>query len=143
MAVTKISIAAAQAACDAIVDLLDSGAGTAYFRIYDGTPPADLSVAVTSQVLLAELDLSNPAFGAAADGNPGAVATANSITAEASAPAGGTAAWFRIFNRNGDAVIDGDVTATGGGGALELNSTTIGAGANVSISSWTFTVDET
>lgn len=61
------------------------------------------------------MDLPNPAFGAAADGTGKATATADCTPAlsDSSANASGTASWFRVINRNGDAVIDGSVgTAT-------------------------------
>lgn len=142
MANTTISNAAAIAACDALVDLLDAGAGAAVLKIYDGSQPANPDVAVSGQTLLAELTCSDPAFGNAADDNPGAIATANAITDDSSANATGTAAWFRAEDSNGNAIIDGDVTATGGGGDLELDSTSISAGTTVSVTSWTVTHPE-
>jgi hypothetical protein len=42
--------------------------------------------------------LSNPAFGASTDANPGALATANAITDDSSADNTGTAGWFRAKN---------------------------------------------
>jgi hypothetical protein len=67
---TRISNAAAIAACDAIVDRVDLG-GAGKLRIYDGTQPADPDTAVSTQVLLAEITLANPAFNSATDANPG------------------------------------------------------------------------
>jgi len=138
---TRISNAAAIAACDAIVDRLDIG-GAGKLRIYDGTQPNDPDTAVSSQVLLAELTLSNPAFGNAADANPGGRATASSITADSSADATGTATWFRAINGSGTAVIDGSVGTTSSFD-LQLNTTSIVAGGNVAVTSWTFTMPET
>ena len=137
---TRISNAAAIAACDAIVDRLDLG-GTAKVRIYSGTQPTDPDTAIGAQVLLAELTCSATAFGSAADANPGGRATANAITADSSADAAGTAAWFRAINGSGTAVIDGSVGTSAAD--MILNTTTITLGANVSVSSWTFTVPET
>lgn len=137
---TRISNAAAIAACDAIVDRLDLG-GAGKVRIYSGTQPTDPDTAIGAQVLLAELTLANPAFGSAADANPGGRATASAITADSSADAAGTAAWFRAINGSGTAIIDGSVGTSGAD--MNLNSVSITLGANVSISSWTFTVPET
>jgi hypothetical protein len=143
MANTDISAAAAIAACNGIVDLIDGGTPPGLLRIYDGSKPADPDVAVGAQVLLAELTLSNPAFGGAVDASPGGRATASTITDDSSANATGTAAWFRVVQGGGNTgVIDGDVSATGGGGDLQLNSTAIQSGAQVSITSWTFTVPQ-
>jgi hypothetical protein len=137
---TRISNAAAIAACDAIVDQLDAGAGAALIRIYDGTQPADPDTAITSQVLLAELTCSDPAFGSAVDGTGKATATASAITADSSANATGTATWFRAVTSTGTAVIDGTVGTSGTD--MILNTTSISSGQNVAITSWTFSVDE-
>jgi hypothetical protein len=143
MANTDISNAAALAACNGIVDLLDGGTPPGKLRIYSGSKPAGPDEAIGAQTLLAELTLSNPAFGNAADANPGGRATAGTITDDSSANATGTASFFRAVQGGGNTgVIDGDVTATGGGGDLQLNSVSIQAGAQVSITSWTFTVPE-
>ena len=137
---TRITNAAAKAACDAIVDLCDVG-GAGKLRIYDGTQPTDADTAIGAQVKLAELALGNPAFGAAADANPGGRATANAVTADSSADATGTATWFRVVNNAGTTLWDGSVGTSGCD--MNLNSVSITLGANVSISSWTFTVPET
>jgi hypothetical protein len=137
---TRISNAAAIAACDAIVDLIDGGAGAGLLRIYDGTQPTDPDTAIGAQNLLAELTLSDPAFGAAADAAPGGRATASSITTDASANATGTASWFRVVTSAGTAIIDGSVGTSGAD--LNLNTTSIVLGASVAVTSWTFTVPE-
>lgn len=128
-----ISNAARSAAADAVVDLVDGGAGAGLLRIYDGTKPAGPDTAITTQILLAELTFSDPAFGAASNG----VATANAITADSSANASGTATWFRVVTSAGTAIFDGEVGTSGSD--LNLNSTSISAGAEVSVSSFTYT----
>ncbi len=138
---TTISNAAAIAACNAVVDLLDAGAGAALLRIYDGTQPTNPDVAITTEVLLAELTYSDPAFGAAADATPGGRATASAITDDSSANATGTASWFRTVDSNGLAVIDGSVGTSGAD--LNLNTVSITSGATVSVSSHTVTMPET
>lgn len=139
MANPKINAAGALAALDAVVDRVDLGTTNPQgrLRIYSGTQPADADAGIGGATLLAELNMSNPAFGASADQNPNARATASTITDDSSADATGTAAWFRIVDRDGNGVIDGDVTANGGGGDLQLNSINLTAGANVSVSSLT------
>ena len=136
----SISNVAALAACNAIVDLLDGGAGAALLRIYDGTQPANVDTAITSQVLLAELTCSDPAFGAAADAAPNATATASAITSDTSANATGTATWFRAVDSNGLGIIDGSVGTASAD--LILDSVSITAGQTVAVNSWTFTVPE-
>lgn len=137
MANTDISQAAAAAACNGIVDLLDASSPTpGYIEIRDGTKPADPDTAATG-TLLATCTLSDPAFGAATTASP-SVATANSISDDTSADASSTATWFRAYDGGGTAVIDGDVsTVAAGTGDLQLDDTSIVTGGTVSITSWT------
>lgn len=142
MASTRISNAAALAACNAIVDRIDlgSGAATGLLKIYTGTAPTNVEDAATG-TLLATLTLTNPAFGNAADAAPGATATAATITGDSTADNTGTAGYFRVIDRDATAIIQGDCGTSGA--ALNLNSTSIVAGVQVDITSWTFTVPET
>lgn len=101
----------------------------------DAGPTAGQLVIMTSgDVEVATLTFSDPAFGAA---DTGAI-TANAITSDTSAT-GGTAALFKVTDSTGAEVYRGTVTATGGGGDLELSSLTIGAGDTVSVSSLVYT----
>jgi hypothetical protein len=110
---------------DYVVDIIDTGTGDAQ---------GDLVIMTSGDVEVATLAFSNPAFGAASSGT----ATANSITADSSAT-GGTAALFKVQDRDNQEIFRGSVTAVGGGGDIELSSTSIGAGDTVSISSLTYT----
>ena len=132
---TRISIAAAQAACNAIVDLLDGGAGAGYIEIRTGAQPATVATAATG-TLLGTLTCSDPAFGNASAASP-SVATASAITSDTNADATGTAGWFRAYDSVGTAVIDGSITATGGGGDMTLDTVSIVAGGTIAITSWT------
>jgi len=125
----KISNAAANAAANAVVDLLNAGK----IQIYDGAQPATPDTAVSDQTLLAELTLGNPAFGDAALG----VATAEAITGDAAANATGTAAWFRVLTSADAPILDGSVGTSGCN--LNLNSVAIQAGAAVSVTAFTYT----
>lgn len=115
---------------DEITALVDAGASNGFLRIYDGARPATGGAVTT---LLAELDMSDPSFAAAAAG----VLTANAITDEASAPASGTATWFRLVDDSGTAVIDGDVGTAGAD--LNLNTVAIVAGLSVAVTSMVIT----
>jgi len=127
----KLSYVAANAACDAIVDTLDSG----LLRIYDGTQPKSVNSSVTTQVKLAELTFGSPAFGDSTAG----VATANAITKDESADAKGTATWFRALQAAGNtAVFDGSVGTADAN--LVLNSVSIQTGAEVEVTALTFTI---
>lgn len=139
---TNISMAAAKAALNAVVDLLDVGtAANARLRIYSGTQPGRPDDAVTTQTLLAEIDLGAAAvFGAAATGT-GTLANTATATASAILPksdtaanATGTAVWFRAVSKNAVGVIDGSVGTSSAD--LILDNTSINAGQTVKLNSW-------
>ena len=113
-------------ACNGIVDLVDVGSGVAQgtLKIYTAG----------MALLLADLDMSNPAFGAAAVG----VATASAISDETSAIATGDAAEFQIVDRDGAEVFRGSVGTSGED--INLSSISITIGDTVSISSFTATM---
>jgi hypothetical protein len=131
----SISTAAVNAAADAVVDLVDAGTPPGLLKIYDDTSgvPASVNASLGSAVLLATLPMSNPAFGAASGG----VATAGSITSDTSADASGTAAFFRITNAAGTAIIQGTVGTSGCD--LNLSSVSIVAGGTIAVSSLVYT----
>lgn len=127
-----VSNVVALAMCNAIVDEIDVGGGTAQLKIFPTPRPADVDTA-TGLTAISTHNLPNPAFGNAADINPGARATANGMPNNATAAVGGTAVWFRIFNRAGTAVIDGNVGTSAAD--LILNSVNISVNQTVSITS--------
>lgn len=135
MATTHLSDEATNAALDAVVDLLNTG----YVEFYTGSMPATPDTAVSTQTLLGTCTFGNPAFGAASAGSGGSTATANAITEDSSADASGTVAWARIYKSDASEIADVDVTATGGGGALTVASTTITAGQPIEITALTWT----
>jgi hypothetical protein len=120
------------AMADTLVDRLDtSGAGK--IEIRSGARPASANDAATGTVL-ATVTLPNPAFGAAANG----VATLND-PGPVAGTAAGTATWFRALD-GGATVTDGSVSATGGGGDLQLATTAISVGLTVDITGGTVTM---
>jgi hypothetical protein len=133
----RLTNAAASAAANAVVDLVDGGAGAGTIKIYAGTIPTNADTAVGAQVLLATLTFSDPAFGAAADG----VATASAITSDVSADATDTAAWARIADSTGTTVMD--VTVGTSGDDINFNTVAFVAGATVSITALTYTQPKT
>lgn len=107
---------------DAAVDQVDAGSG-----------PGTLEFQTSGNAEVATLTFSDPAFGNASGGT----ATANAITPDSSAT-GGTIAKAVLKDSTGDAKITCSVTATGGGGDIQLNSVVISAGQSVSVSSLTY-----
>lgn len=110
---------------DAVVDRVDLGTTNAQGQI---------EIQTSGAAEVSTLPASNPAFGAASSG----VATANAITDDTNAT-GGTAAQYEFQDRDEGAVILGSVTATGGGGDIELSTVTVPALATVQITSYTYT----
>jgi hypothetical protein len=136
------SNAAAIAKANASVDRLDLGTTNASgrIRIYSGTVPADADASLGAAVLLAELVMSNPAYGNAVDINPGARATASAISDDTAADAGGTPSFYRAVDRDAVAVHQGTVGV--GSGDLQINASPIVINAIVSITSLTYTQPE-
>lgn len=134
---TRITNAAARTGVAAIGALLNGG----QIRIYTGSQPAEADAAATG-TLLATATLSATAFGAATDANPGGRITANAITGDIAIDANGTAGWFRAVTSGGTAVIDGNITATGGGGDMTLASTSLVQNGTFDVTSWTITMPE-
>jgi hypothetical protein len=102
-------------------------------RIYDGTQPASPDDAVTTQVLLAEFTLPDPA-GTATDGVFGGELPDAALIA-----ASGTASWGRCLDDLGATVWDGMVGATGSGAAIEVDSVSFLAGAYAAVTAITIT----
>jgi hypothetical protein len=118
-------------------DSITTRAGNgAKLRIYSGTRPANADTAPAG-VLLAELVCGTP-FAPAASGG---VVTANAITtsnAVGGAPTNAT--WCRLVDSAGTTTAcDGDVSATGGGGDLQLVSVSITSGQPVQVTSFVVT----
>ena len=126
---TRLSIAAQNAATDAIAALADNG----YIRYYTATQPTNPDTAIGAQAQVAELHFAATAFGASDAG----VATAAAITKDSGAD-GGVAAWFRIYAANGTSALwDGSIGTSGAN--INLSDTTIPVGAEVTLTSYTVT----
>jgi hypothetical protein len=141
---TRISNGPAIVLCDAMVDSLDNGTGAAIVRGYSGAQPADPDTAA-SGTLLFTLVCSDPAFGNAADINPGARATASAITSDTSADATATLGYCRGWTTNDGATpltakIDGEAGTSGAD--FNFNTLAIVSGATVALTSWTVTMPE-
>ena len=121
MAVTHPT-AVRTAIADFVVDQLDVN-----------SPPGKLIMQTAGSATVATLTFANPAFGAAASGT----ATANAIVADTNA-VGGTVAKAELRQGGATPIILCSVTATGGGGDIQLNSVVISAGQQVSITSLTY-----
>jgi hypothetical protein len=127
----KIGTATRNVLADALADLYDGGE----LKIYSGSQPSTADTSPTG-TLLATITLPTPAFGAASSGVASKAGTW-STTAVAGSPT--NAGYFRIKTAGGTDPADGAITATGGGGELELDSIAITSGQTVTVSTFTIT----
>ena len=121
---------------NAQLDVVESTIGTApILRIRTGAAPATCATA-DSGTVLSELTLPSDWMAAASNGSKALSGTWQ----DASANATGTAAHWRLYDSAGTTChAQGTVTATGGGGDLTLDSTSIASGQSVTITSFTIT----
>jgi len=133
MAVT-LSTSARNAQADATIGLLDAGSGPGTIKLYTGGKPASPEAAATG-TLLATVVLPDPASTAASNGTDTIIDPA-SVTYVAS----GTAAWARLADSAGNAVMDVLVSDTAGTGDIKLSSTTAAPGITVDMAALPFTV---
>jgi len=119
---------------NAMLAAIITAAAGGKLEIYDGVQPSSGGGALSSNNLLATLVLGSPAFPAASGG----VLTANAI-ASATAVYTSTATWFRLYQSDGATPIcDGSVGTSGCD--MNLNSTAIVSGGEVSVTSLTITL---
>ncbi len=104
-------------------------------KIRTGSVPASITDPDTGTVL-ATIDLPSDWLTAASGGS----ISKNGTWEDASADNTGTAGYFRLYASDGTTVhMQGTVTATGGGGDLELDNTSIAATQKVTITTFTLT----
>lgn len=95
---------------------------------------ADMQIQNSSDTVLIEFTLQNPAFGASSSGT----ITAAGVPISASAAATGTASKGRLRDRaNADAVLF-SVTASGGGGDVIVTNTSVSSGQSCSLTALTY-----
>lgn len=119
--------------CDALVDLIDGGAGAGTIGIRTGSAPTNTTDA-DSGTLLATLTFTDPAYGSASSG----VAQENSIASDSSIDNTGTAAHFRIYDSNAVCIMQGSVGTSGAD--INFNSVSFQAGGTCAITDLPVTV---
>lgn len=121
---------------NARLDVVESTISTApLLRIYSGSMPADCATAA-SGTLLAEITLPSDWMAAASSGTKAKSGT----WTDSSANATGTAGYFRIYDSGGTTChVQGTLTATGGGGDMTLDNTSIASAQSVTVSTFTLT----
>lgn len=121
---------------NARLDAVESTIGTsAIMEIRTGAQPATCATA-SSGTVLATLTLPSDWMAAASSGTKAKSGTWQDTSADNT----GTAGHFRIFASDGTTCgAQGSVTATGGGGDLTLDNTSITTGQAVTITGFTLT----
>ena len=124
---------------DSLVDALDTG-GAGTIKLYGDTQAATANTAVGAQTLLATLTFSATAFGSATTADP-SVATASSITSDSSCDDTDTVTWARWANGAATTILDCTAGISSGTFDIEFNTDAFVAGATVSISALTVTMN--
>ncbi len=114
-----------------LLDGIDTVFNGGTLTIRTGSAPGANNAA--SGTVLATITLPADAFAAASSGTKALSGTWQDTSADAT----GTAAHFRLVNSGSTQVLEGTVTATGGGGDMTLDNTSIAAGQQVTITSFT------
>ena len=130
MATLQYSVTLRNAQIDAISTV---GAGTAKMEILTGAIPANCAAARTGTVLAT---LTLPATWI----SPGTGGTVVKVGTweDTSADAAGTAGYFRLYKNDGTTVVmQGDITATAGGGAMTLDNIVFAAAQNFTVTGFT------
>jgi len=118
------------------LDSVETAIGTsAILRIRSGTVPATCATADAGTVL-ATINCPSDWLSAASGGSKSINGTWQDLSADAT----GTAAHFRIYDSTGTTChIQGTVTATGGGGDMEVTNTSFTAGQSFTVNTFTLT----
>lgn len=118
-----------------MLDQVESTTGTsAKLQIRTGAQPANCAAA-DSGTLLCEITLPSDWMAAASGGTK-----AKSGTWQGTGAASGTAAHFRVKDSAGTTThMQGSVTATGGGGDMTLDNTSIASAQTVTVNTFTLT----
>lgn len=122
------------AARNAAIDAIETATGTGpTLEIRSGSAPATCATA-DSGTVLATLALPSDWLAAASGGSKTISGTWQDLSADAT----GTAGHFRV-KQGATCHIQGSITATGGGGDMTLDNTSIATGQQVTVTAFTLT----
>jgi hypothetical protein len=119
---------------NARLDTIESTIGvSAIMKIRSGAPPSNAGTA-DSGTVLSTITLPSDWMAAAASGSKAMSGTWQDTSADNA----GTAGHFRIYDSGGTTChIQGTITATGGGGDMEVDNTVLAAGQQFTVTSFT------
>jgi hypothetical protein len=128
----KIGVATQNRQADSLGSTFYGGGN---LKIYSGSQPSTADTSPTG-TLLVTITLPATPFAAASSG---VIAKSGTWSGVAGAGSPTNAGWFRIQTSGNTHPLDGAITATGGGGELELDNIAITSGQTVTINSFTIT----
>lgn len=128
----QLSTAVRNARLDAIETTIGA---SAILRLRSGAPPAN-PAAARSGTVIATVNLPSDWMSNASNGTKALTGTWQDLSADAA----GTAGHFEVMDSAGTTChMQGTVTATGGGGDMEVDNTVIAAGQQVTITAFSLT----
>src|SRR3954470_20480929 len=117
-----------------MLDAIETAVGTsAVLKLKTGSPPATCATA-DSGTVVATISLASDWMSAASSGSK---AFSSTPLTDSSADNAGTLGHYRVYASDGTTChMQGTITATGGGGDMTVDNTSVVAGQSVSITSW-------
>jgi hypothetical protein len=129
----QLSAAVRNAMLDAIESAISTGA---ILKILSGTKGANVAAGTTGTVL-ATLTLPSDWMAAASSGSKAKSGTWEDTSADAT----GTAGHFELYASDGTTLhMIGSVTATGGGGDMEVDNTSFASGQSFTVTAFTLSL---
>jgi hypothetical protein len=126
----------------AMLDAIETTIGTsAHIQIWAGTIPTDCATTAVGQTKLADFALASD-WAASASTTAGVTTKVFNAISSTTGLATGTAAFYRLTDSTNPSTTcdeQGTVTATGGGGDMTIDNTSIATGQTVNITGWTWT----
>jgi len=132
----RLSIAARNAALNAVAARVDNGASNGTLKIYTGSQPANADTAA-SGTLLVTIALADPSFESPATG---VMAMDADPDLTGTAVATGTAGWARVADSDSNSVYDGTVGTSGVDFTINTTSIVTGQVITLATSALTFPV---
>jgi hypothetical protein len=120
---------------NAMLDAIETTVGTAAkIRILTGSQPATCATAESGTLLVQFTLASDWATNAASGSKAFSAITGTAATGT------GTAGYYRLVDTAGTTCHEqGTITATGGGGDMTIDNTSIASGQTVNVTGWTWT----
>lgn len=124
---------------NSMLDAIETAIGTsAVIKLRSGAPPAN-NAAADSGTVIASISLASDYMSAASSGSK---AFSSTPLTDSAADATGTLGHYRVYASDGTTChMQGTITATGGGGDMTVDNTSVTAGQQVNITSWSMNLN--